>query len=118
MGIRRVLVAGRRGGRCARSGRDALALAPHALGQQAAGIIGQVTDESGAVLPGVTVTATSPALQVPSVVSVTDGRGDYRLTPLPIGTYTVEYTLAGFQTVRARRRAPHGRVHRRDRRAS
>jgi hypothetical protein len=69
-------------------------------GQQDAGIIGQVTDESGAVLPGVTVTATSPALQIPSVTGVTDERGEYRLTPLPIGTYTVEYTLSGFQAVR------------------
>ena len=71
-----------------------------ASAQQDAGIAGQVVDESGAVLPGVTVTATSPALQVRSVVSVTDERGDYRLTPLPIGTYTVEYSLSGFQTVR------------------
>jgi carboxypeptidase family protein len=69
-------------------------------GQEAAGIIGQVTDESGAVLPGVTVTVTGPALQVPSVVAVSDQRGEYRLIPLPIGTYTVEYTLPGFQTVR------------------
>src|SRR5580693_6673265 len=63
-------------------------------------IDGQVTDESGAVLPGVTVTVTSPALQVPSVVAVTDSRGEYRLSPLPIGTYTVEFTLPGFQSVR------------------
>jgi hypothetical protein len=69
-------------------------------GQEAAGIIGQVTDESGAVLPGVTVTVTGPALQIPSVVAVSDQRGEYRLVPLPIGTYTVEYTLPGFQTVR------------------
>lgn len=70
-------------------------------GQTASGsIIGQVADESGAVLPGVTVTATSPALQVPSVISVTGPEGDYRLTPLPIGTYSVEYELAGFQKVR------------------
>ena len=74
--------------------------ASSAAAQQEAGIIGQVTDESGAVLPGVTVTATSPALQVPSVVGVTDERGDYRLSPLSIGTYTVEYTLSGFQSVR------------------
>jgi hypothetical protein len=66
----------------------------------AASIIGQVTDESGGILPGVTVTATSPALQVPSVVSVTDEQGEYRLTPLPIGVYTVVYDLQGFQTVR------------------
>ena len=76
---------------------------PTAAGQGAAsagGIIGQVTDGTGAVLPGVTVTATSPALQVPSVVTVTDAQGDYRLTPLPIGTYTVTYELAGFQNLR------------------
>ena len=100
MGIRRVVVAGRRWATVLTVVGIALGMAPSALGQQAAGIIGQVTDESGAVLPGVTVTATSPALQVPSVVSVTDGRGAYRLSPLPIGTYTVEYILAGFQTVR------------------
>src|SRR3984893_17791285 len=69
-------------------------------GQQDAGIDGTVTDESGAVLPGVTVTVTSPALQVPSVVAVTDSRGEYRLSPLPIDTYTVEFTLPGFQSVR------------------
>jgi len=67
---------------------------------QDAEINGRVTDESGAIMPGVTVTATSPSLQVPSMVAVSDERGDYRITPLPIGTYTVEYTLAGFQTVR------------------
>jgi hypothetical protein len=39
-------------------------------------------------------------LQVPEVVAVTDARGDYRLAPLPIGTYLVVYTLPGFQTVR------------------
>ncbi len=66
----------------------------------AAGIIGQVTDGTGAVLPGVTVTATSPALQVPSVTAVTDSQGEYRLTPLPIGLYTVVYELAGFQNLR------------------
>ena len=74
-----------------------LALAGQA---QEASIIGQVRDESGGVLPGVTATATSPALLVPQVVAVTDERGEYRVTPLAIGTYTVEYTLPGFQTVR------------------
>src|SRR4029077_12897741 len=49
---------------------------------------------------GVTVTATGPALQVPSVTTVTDERGDYRLSPLPIGTYTVTYELSGLQNVR------------------
>jgi outer membrane receptor protein involved in Fe transport len=63
-------------------------------------IIGQVTDESGAVLPGVTVLAKSPALQLESVTAVTDVNGEYRITPLPIGTYTVEFTLSGFRTLR------------------
>ena len=66
----------------------------------AAGIIGQITDGTGAILPGVTVTATSPALQVPSVTAVTDAQGEYRLSPLPIGIYTVVYELAGFQNLR------------------
>jgi hypothetical protein len=68
-------------------------------GQDAAGIVGQVTDESGAVLPGVTVTAKSPSLQVPDVSAVSDGHGEYRLTPLPIGNFEVRYELAGFQAV-------------------
>jgi len=77
--------------------------APAMAGQGAANpasIIGVVTDNTGAVLPGVTVTATSPALQVPSVTGVSDERGEYRLSPLPIGTYTVLFELAGFQNVR------------------
>ncbi len=68
--------------------------------QPAAGIIGQVTDESGLVLPGVTVTVTSPALQVREIVGVTNEQGEYRITPLPIGTYQVDYSLPGFQGVR------------------
>ena len=39
-----------------------------------AGIIGRATDESGGVLPGVTITATSPALQLPQVTDVTNER--------------------------------------------
>lgn len=66
----------------------------------AATIFGQVTDESGGVLPGVTVTATSPALQVKELTVVTDEHGEYRLTPLPIGTFDVTYALSGFQTVK------------------
>ena len=68
--------------------------------REEASIIGRMTDESGAVMPGVTVTATSPALQVGQVTDVTNERGEYRLTPLAIGTYTVEYSLSGFQTIR------------------
>src|SRR5262245_12901118 len=71
-----------------------------AFAQQDAGIIGVVTDESGAVLPGVTVTVTGPALQVPSMSDVTDARGEFRITPLPIGIFNVEYTLQGFSSVK------------------
>lgn len=77
-----------------------LVLVSPASAQQNAGIIGEITDESGAVLPGVTVTATSPSLQVPSVSAVTDAKGEYRISPLPIGTYTVEFSLPGFGTVK------------------
>jgi hypothetical protein len=81
-----------------------LTLAPLAslatAGQADASIYGLVTDESGAVLPGVTVTVTSPALQVRNVVAVTAADGEYRVTPLPIGLFQVEFALQGFQTVR------------------
>ena len=80
----------------------ALVLVPGAAAGQSpsATVVGQVIDESGGVLPGVTVTLRSPALQVPEVTTMTDERGEYRITPLPIGVYSVEYTLSGFQTVR------------------
>src|SRR5262245_27049941 len=67
---------------------------------QDASIVGQVTDDSGAVLPGVTVTAVSPALQVAEVTAITNERGEYRLSPLPIGTYQVTYSLSGFQATK------------------
>lgn len=66
------------------------ALAAAQAARATATIFGQVTDESGATLPGVTVTLRSPALQVPSMSTVTDERGEYRLTPLPIGRTQVE----------------------------
>jgi hypothetical protein len=50
--------------------------------------------------PVVTITATSTALQVASVTSVSDERGEYRLSPLPIGTYLVLFELPGFQNIR------------------
>src|SRR2546428_3540558 len=60
---------------------------------------GYVRDEQGAVLPGVTVTATSPALLAP-VVAVTDNGGYYRALNLPPGTYTLTAELVGFATYR------------------
>ena len=65
-----------------------------------ASINGVVTDTSNAVLPGVTVIATGPALQVPQVETVTNERGEYRLSPLPPGTYDVTFELTGFQSVK------------------
>lgn len=63
--------------------------------QTTGGISGRATDESGGVLPGVTVEARSTSLQG-SRVAVTDGSGAYRLTLLPPGSYTVTFTLEGF----------------------
>jgi hypothetical protein len=59
-------------------------------------ITGVVTDESGAVLPGVTVEGKSPALIEPSRSVVTDEAGRYRMVNLPAGTYSVTFTLTGF----------------------
>jgi hypothetical protein len=63
-------------------------------------IAGSVRDPSGAVLPGVTVEASSPALIEKVRTVVTDGTGLYRLVNLPPGTYTVTFTLPGFNTTR------------------
>ncbi len=73
--------------------------APTAAQTQGA-IIGIVTDTSGAVLPGVTVVVTGPALQVPQLEAVTNERGEYRLSPLPPGFFTITFELSGFQTVK------------------
>ena len=65
-----------------------------------ASITGTVRDTSGAVMPGVTVEATSPDLTEKVRTVVTDGSGQYRIITLPPGTYTVTFTLPGFSTVR------------------
>lgn len=62
-------------------------------------INGTVTDNTGAVLPGVTVTVSSPALIQPQV-QVTSAEGDYRFLALPPGVYTVDFELTGFQSVK------------------
>jgi hypothetical protein len=66
--------------------------------EQTAEIIGTVTDDSGAPLPGVTVEAVSPSL-VGKATAVTDVNGRYRLPALPSGTYKLTYTLENFTTV-------------------
>jgi hypothetical protein len=63
-------------------------------------ITGTVRDTSGGVLPGVTVTAASPALIEGFRVGVTDGQGLYRIVDLRPGPYTVTFTLVGFSTVK------------------
>ncbi len=65
-----------------------------------ASIAGVVKDSSGAVIPGVTVEAASPAL-IEKVRSVTtDTSGQYRIIDLRPGTYTVTFSLAGFSAVK------------------
>ena len=63
-------------------------------------ITGTVKDASGAVLPGVTVEASSPALIEKTRSAVTDGTGTYRIVDLRPGTYSVSFTLTGFSTVK------------------
>ena len=66
--------------------------------QTTSGIAGVVRDDSGGVLPGVTVEAASPALieKVRSVVS--DNEGRYNIVDLRPGTYVVTFTLPSFST--------------------
>src|SRR4051794_27914323 len=59
---------------------------------------GVVRDTSGAVIPGVTIEASSPALIEKSRAAVSDERGAYLIVDLRPGTYTVTFTLEGFQT--------------------
>jgi len=61
-------------------------------------INGVVSDNTGAVLPGVTVTASSPAMIQPQV-QVTGGDGSFRFLALNPGLYAIEFDLAGFQKV-------------------
>jgi hypothetical protein len=69
----------------------------YAQGLQTGTITGLVTSQDAASLPGVTVTASSPALQE-TREAVSDVNGIYYLRALPPGTYTVQFTLAGFQS--------------------
>ncbi len=66
----------------------------------ASGLAGVVSDTTGAVLPGVTVEAASPALIEKIRTAVTDGQGQYRFIDLRPGPYTLTFTLPGFRTVR------------------
>ncbi len=74
-------------------------LIPRAVFAQGS-ITGTVKDATGAVLPGVTVEASSPVLIEKVRSGVTDGSGLYRIVDLRPGTYTVTVTLPGFATVK------------------
>jgi hypothetical protein len=71
-----------------------------ASAQTGASIGGTVKDASGAVLPGVTVEASSPSLIEKTRSTTTDGNGQYQLDRLRPGTYSVTFSLAGFTSLR------------------
>src|SRR5262245_19984411 len=68
--------------------------------QQGSGISGVARDTSGAVLPGVTVEASSPALIEKTRSVTTDSEGRYDIVELRPGTYAVTFSLPGFRTFR------------------
>jgi hypothetical protein len=86
-----------------RAGMAALALLLLLMGAAAgaqtgtATITGLISDETGAPLPGVTVTATNQATNV-DYTAVTNETGTYTITPLVVGTYVIKATLSGFKT--------------------
>ena len=65
---------------------------------QQATVVGTIQDESGLVLPGVTVTVADPATGL-TLLAVTDGSGQYRVPSVPAGTYNLTAELPGFATV-------------------
>jgi hypothetical protein len=75
-------------------------LAPAICWAQEGAIAGVVKDPSGAVLPGVTVEAASPALIEKVRTVVTDETGQYKVANLRPGLYSVTFTLTGFKTIR------------------
>ena len=78
----------------------ALLLPATAAFAQTSAIAGVVRDTTGGVMPGVTVEASSPALIEKTRVAVTNGDGQYKIIDLRPGTYTVTFTLPGFNTVK------------------
>jgi len=73
--------------------------APAAAQVQTGSILVRAVDEQGAVVPGVTVTITSPVLVAGSMTGVTDAGGVFRFPSLVPGTYIVKMELTGFQTI-------------------
>lgn len=73
---------------------------PHLVFAQSSAIAGIVRDTSGAVMPGVVVEASSPALIERVRSATSDERGQYKIVDLRPGTYTVTFTLPGFATIK------------------
>ena len=74
-------------------------LLTHVALAQDAGVAGIVSDDTGGVLPGVTVTAASPVLIEQQRIAITDGEGRYAFTQLRVGTYSVTFSLPGFNQI-------------------
>src|SRR3954470_10450833 len=70
------------------------------LAHAQATIAGTVRDTSGAILPGVTVEATSPALIRTVRSATTNTTGQYRIADLPPGAYVLTFSLSGFSTIK------------------
>src|SRR5207245_2327869 len=81
-------------------GAALIVLLPMVASAQTSAIAGTVKDTSGAVLPGVTVEASSPALIEKVRSAVTDSNGQFKIEALRPGTYTVTFTLPGFSVVK------------------
>ena len=78
----------------------ALVLSPLGAAAQTNSVFtGEVTDNTGGVLPGVTVEASSPILIEGSRIAITDGQGRYTIVDLRPGDYVLTFTLPGFTTV-------------------
>src|SRR3954466_8349045 len=75
-----------------------LALVPAIAAAQSV-FTGTVKDTSGAIMPGVTVEAASPVLIEKVKSAITDESGGYRIVDLRPGTYTLTFTLPGFNTI-------------------
>ncbi|MBY0496190.1 MAG: TonB-dependent receptor [Cyanobacteria bacterium] len=69
-----------------------------ALARAQSAFTGTVKDTSGAVMPGVTVEAASPVLIEKVKSTITDENGQYRIVDLRPGTYSLTFTLPGFNT--------------------
>ena len=77
----------------------ALVLLPSIAFAQTGNISGTVRDSQGAVLPGVTVDVSSPALIEKVRTATTDNSGRFQIVSLPVGTYTVTFKLESFNTL-------------------